>query len=170
MQYIEFRFHGTIHPEQVSVSSMTKRWILLSVVTIMVIAFVAAWLCFSGGVACLTLDRRLEIEVNGVPAQGEVLRNRVTAIVTIRKAGEKHSYELFFEGDTDLTGDMGSVVDCHEWVAPRSPLLLETRNYPPCKRLRKDETALHRWPLIRRGNSMQFVTNDHSTISLVMPD
>ncbi len=152
-----------------SISSMRKRWFLLSALTVIVIAIAVAWLFFSGGVAFLTLDRRLTIEVNGMPVQGNVFRNKVTAIVAIRDAGNKHSYQLFFEGDTDFTGDMGSVVDCHEWVAPDSPFLLETRSYPPCKRLLEDETPLRRWPLISRGISMQFVTRDHSTISVVMP-
>jgi hypothetical protein len=148
---------------------MTKRSIRLSALTVIVIAVLVAWLGFSGRVAYLTLDRRLTIEVNGTPVEGEILRNRVAAIVTRRDAGKKHSYQLLFEGDTDFTGDMGSVVDCHEWVAPHLPLLLETRSYPPCKRLPEDELELRRWPLIWQGNSMQFVTKDHTTISVIIP-
>lgn len=145
---------------------MTKRLLLLSALT--VIAFAVAWLFSSGRVAYLSLDRHLRIEVNGMPLQGDVFRNRVTAIVTRRDVGNKHSYQLFFEGDTDFTGDIGSVVDCHEWVAPHLPFLLETRNYSPCKRLPEDELALQRWPLIWRGNSMQFVTKeDRTTISII---
>jgi len=149
---------------------MTKRLIWLSALTVIVVVVLAPWLGFSGSVAYLTLDRRLTIEVNGTPVEGEILSNRITAIVTRRDAGKKHSYQLLFEGDIDFTGDMGSVVDCHEWVAPRLPFLLETRSYPPCKRLPEDEFALGRWPLIWRGNSIQFVTKDRTTISLVMSD
>jgi hypothetical protein len=148
---------------------MTRKSFLLSALTIIVVASTVAWLFFLGRVAYLSLDRRLTIEVNGTPVQGSVLRNRITAIVTRRDADNKHSYELFFEGDTDFTGVMGSVVDCHEWVAPDAPLLLETRSYPPCWRMPEDETVLRRWPLIRRGNSMQFITKDHATISVAMP-
>src|SRR5260370_9776971 len=90
---------------------MRKSMFLLSALTVIVIAIGVAWLVFSGRVAFLTLDRRLRIEVNGMPVQGNVFRNKVTAIVAIRDAGNKHSYQLFFEGDTDFTGDMGSVVD-----------------------------------------------------------
>jgi len=65
-----------------------------------------------------------------------------------------------------MTGDMGFVVDCRQWVAPHFPLLLQTRNYPPCKRLPEDEYR----SLFSRRHSMQFVTKDHSTISVVSPD
>jgi hypothetical protein len=147
---------------------MKKRWLLLSALTVLVIALVVWWLFFSGRVAYLTLDRRLKVAVNGVPVDGEILGNRVTAIVTRRDAGNEHSYQLLFEGDVDSTGDMGSVIDCHEWVAPHLPLLLETRSYPPCKRLADD--GVQRWSLILRRKSMQFVTKDNSTISVVSPD
>jgi len=161
---------GTFFLGQVSISSMTKRRSLLFALAVLVIASVIGWLGLSRRIVFLTLDRRLKVEVNGMPVEGEIFRNRVTAIVTRRDAGKKHSYQLLFEGDTDFTGDMGSVVDCHEWVAPHLPFLLETRRYPPCKRLPEDELALRRWPLIRRGNSMQFVTKDRSTISVVLPN
>ena len=149
---------------------MIKRWFLLTAITVLVIAMATGWLFLSGRVAYFTLDRRLRIEVNGVPVEGEILGNRVSAIVTRRDAGKKHSYQLFYEGDVDLTGDMGSVADCHRWVAPHFPFLLQTRSYPPCKRLPEDELGLRRWPLMVRGHSMQFVTKDHSTISVVGPD
>jgi hypothetical protein len=65
-----------------------------------------------------------------------------------------------------MTGDMGFVVDCRQWVAPHFPMLLQTRNYPPCKRLPEDKY----WSLMSRGRSMQFVAADHSTISVLSPD
>jgi hypothetical protein len=155
---------------------MTNRWFLLSGLTVLVIALAIGWLVlsgrvayFSGRVAYFTLERRSRIEVNGVPVEGEILGNRFSAIVTRRDAGKQHSYQLFFEGDVDFTGDMGFVADCHEWVAPHFPFLLQTRSYPPCKRLPEDEHGLRRWPLILRSHSMQFVTKDHSTISIVTP-
>lgn len=138
--------------------------------TILVIAVGVTWLSLSRRILYLTLDRRLIIEVNGMPVEGDVLKNKATAVVTRRDAGKKHSYQLLFEGDTDFTGDVGSVIDCHEWVAPHLSFLLETRSYPPCKRLPEDELELPRWPLIRRGNSIQFVTKDRSIIRVVLPN
>ncbi len=147
---------------------MRKRWIALSAPMVLLIALAAAWLGFSGRVAYLTLDRRQKIEVNGVPVEGDILSNRISAIVTRRDAGKEHSYQLLFEGDIDSTGDMGSVVDCHEWVAPRLPFVLKTRSYPPCKRIQADGPALQRWPLIRQSSSMQFIAKDGSIVSVVM--
>ncbi len=149
---------------------MTNRWFLLSALTVLVIALAMGWLVLSRRVAYFTLERRLRIEVDGVPVEGEILGNRFSAIVTRRDAGKKHSYQLFYEGDVDFTGDMGFVADCHRWVAPHFSFLLQTRSYPPCKRLPEDELGLRRWPLMVRGHSMQFVTKDHSTISVVSPD
>ena len=143
---------------------------MFSALMILLIACTAAWLRFSGRIAYLTLDRRLRIEVNGMPVKGETLLNGFTAIVTRRDSGNEHSYLLSFAGDIDFTGNMGYAVDCHEWVAPHLPFLIETRSYPPCKQLPQDGTALWGWPLYHRNNSMQFVTKDHSTIKIVMPD
>jgi hypothetical protein len=89
-----------------------------------------------------------------------------TAVVTTRQAGKNHSYQLFFEGDTDATGDMGFVADCRPWVAPHLPFLPETRNYPPCKKLFGDVSGAGRWPLIDKGKSMQFVLKDQSIIKI----
>ena len=149
---------------------MTNRWFLLSALTVIVIMFAIGWLLLSRRVAYFTLERRLKIEVDGVPAEGEILGNRFSAIVTRRDTGKKHSYQLCYEGDVDFTGDMGSVSDCHQWVAPHFPFLFQTHTYPPCERLPEDELGLRRWPLIVRGHSMQFVTKDYSTISVVKPD
>ena len=146
---------------------MTKRRFLLVALAALLIALAIGWLVLPSRVAYFTLDKRLRIEVNGVPVKGEILGNRFSAIVTIREAGKKHSYQLFYAGDVDKTGDMGEVVDCRQWVAPHFPLLLlQTRNYPPCKRLPEDEYQ----SLMLRGRSMRFVTKDHSIISAVSPD
>jgi hypothetical protein len=145
---------------------MTKRRFLLSALAVFLIALAIGWLAVPSRVAYFTLDKRLRIEVNGVPVEGELLGNRFSAIVTIRDAGKKHSYQLFYAGDVDMTGDMGFVVDCRQWVAPHFSLLLQTRNYPPCNRLPGDEYR----SLMRRAHSMQFITNDRSTISVVSFD
>jgi hypothetical protein len=147
---------------------MHRKRFLLPVVATLVIAFAVAWQLGSDRIACLTLDRLLKVEINGVRVQGEILSNGTNAIVTRRDAGKSHSYQLFFEGDIDSNGDTGTVVDCHEWVAPHFPLLLGTRTYPPCKHLLEDGPG--RWPLVVRSKSMQFVLKDNSTVSVVPPD
>lgn len=130
------------------------------------VALAVAWIGSSGKVACLALDRRWTIEVNGTPVAGEILSNRVTAIVTRRDKGRQRSYRLFFEGDTDRTGDMGFVVDCGSWVAPHLPLLPQTRHYPPCERSFGGVSDPGRWPLIDKGKSMQFVLKDQTIITI----
>jgi hypothetical protein len=149
---------------------MTNRWLLFATITGLVIALAIGWLVLSrsGRVAYLILDRRYRIEVNGVPVKGDILQNSVSAIVTIRDAGKKHSYQLYYEGDVDLSGDMGFVADCREWVAPHFPLLLQTRSYPPCTGF--FSPAVRRWPLVLRRHSMQFVAANQSTISVIGPD
>ena len=149
---------------------MKKKWFVLSAFIVFLIACAVAWLDLSGRVACLTLDRRSTIEVNGVRIEGEILSNGATAILTRRDAGKEHSYQLSFEGDVDSAGDMGSVIDCREWVAPHLPFILETRSYPPCNGAQPNELAHRRWPLFSRGNSMLFVTKDGSTASVAKPN
>jgi hypothetical protein len=151
----------------VSILNVSKKWSVLSALALVAIALGVALLGLRGQVACLIVNKHLSIEVNGMATPGEILTNRNTAIVTRRDVGKKHSYQLLFEGDTDSDGDMGSVVDCHQWVAPRLPFLLETRSYPPCNAL---QIPPHRWSLFNRDHSMQFVAPDHSTISVVIRD
>jgi len=104
--------------------------------------FLWVYLYYSGEVDYLAIKRGLTIEVNGTVVRGEVLEGRMTAIVTTRDGGKEHSYKLFFAGDTDMTGNMGFVADCHRWVSPHFPFLLETRHYPRCKSLRVDRKLI----------------------------
>jgi len=120
----------------------------------------------SVAVELLTLYKGATIEVNGAPVPGEMLKGTRTAIVTRRDSGKRHSYRLFFEGDTDSVGDTGWVIDCHAWVAPRLPFLLEVANYPPCNILSEDVYKDRRWPLFRRGHFIEFVTSDRSTFRI----
>src|SRR5882724_1559453 len=122
----------------VHVLFMRYKWLLPSALTLLAIAVAIRWLGFSRRVAYLTLDQRVKMEVNGVPVAGEILRDGVTAIVTRRDLGRRHSYQLFFEGDVDFTGDTGWVVDCHQWVAPNFPYLLLRHSHPPCRFLLDD--------------------------------
>ncbi|SRR6266849_3530790 len=140
--------------------------LLVALFAFLFVVVVCVYLRSSGAVALLTLRRGATIEVNGAPVPGEMLEGRLTAIVTRRDRKKRHSYRLFFEGDTDSTGDMGWVIDCHAWVAPRLPLLLEVADYPPCNILSEDVYRDRRWPLFRRGHFIEFVTSNRSTIRI----
>ena len=146
--------------------SVNTRHLLVALFAFLLVALVCVYLRSSGTVALLTLNRSARIEVNGTPVPGEMLEGTLTAIVTRRDSGKRHSYRLFFEGDTDSTGNAGWVIDCHAWVAPRFPMLLEAGNYPPCNLLSEDVYKDRRWPLIRRGLSLEFVTSDLSTVRI----
>jgi hypothetical protein len=145
---------------------MKRKWLYLAAFALLLILVAFGFLLFSGRLGFLTLNTRAKIEMNGAPISGELLVGRATAIVTTRGPGKSHSYGLFFEGDTDFTEDMGSVVDCGGWVAPNLPVLPETRNYPPCKNPFEDAYRARRWPLIDKGRFMQFVLKDQSTIRI----
>src|SRR5271169_2925907 len=107
---------------RVLVSNSVMRWLILPVAVFLVLMLVWAWLLFSGRASYFILSRGATFTVNGVPVPGHLLRGRATAIVTTREAGKEHSYQVRFAGDTDFTGNMGNVIDCHEWVAPRLPI------------------------------------------------
>jgi len=80
--------------------------------------------------------------------------------------GKRISIDYCFEGDTDSNGDTGLVIDCHAWVAPHLPFLLEVANYPPRNILSEDVYKDRRWPLFRRGPFIEFLTDDLSTIQI----
>jgi hypothetical protein len=131
---------------------------------LLVAASFACYLYFSGRAEFLVLERGRSIKVNGVPVPGEVLGRRGTdivtrrggtAIVTRRDAGKEHSYELFPAGDTDMTGDAGSVGDCHPWVAPHLPFIVVIH---PC-------TGTGAGRLMGNGG-LHFTTADKSIIQL----
>jgi hypothetical protein len=124
-----------------------------------------AFLERTGKAVLLVLDRHAAVEANGVPVPGEMLVGTATAIVTRRDPGKEHSYLLFFAGDVDSKGDMGDVVDCHKWVAPHLPVLLVTRDYPPCVAISGDGAGSRRRPLmVQVAGGMQFVAEDQSII------
>ncbi len=148
------------------VSNCVMRWLILTVAAFLVLLLVCAWLVLSGRVSYFVLSRDATITLNGTRVPGRVLDGRATAIGTTLQAGKEHSYQLLFAGDTDFTGNMGNVVDCDEWVAPHFPVLIETRDYPPC--VRREGSESNGWPLINRANGMQFVTKDSKTITLTL--
>ena len=145
---------------------MKKKALIVIALVVLSILGAGAFLRFYNAVSYLTRNRSAKIQVNGKPVDGDVLEGRLTAIVTRRDAGKVHSYRIFFEGDTDANGGTGFVIDCHAWVAPRLPFLLEAANYPPCNMLSEDVYKDRRWPLFRRGQFIEFLTNDLSTIRI----
>jgi|SRR5689334_12076025 hypothetical protein len=150
----------------VSKVTMVKKRVAVVATICVVAALAVTWMVRSGKIAFLSLERHRTIRVNGTPVPGEILGNKFTAIVTRRDEGKQHSYQLFFEGDTDFTGDMGFIVDCGQSVAPQVPLLVETSNYPSCKRLLGDVSDTGRWPLIDKGKSMQFALEDQTILAI----
>jgi hypothetical protein len=156
-------------PDARLVSNLFMRWLGLTVAAFVVFLLVWVWLGSSGKASYFILSRGATITVDGAPVPGRVLHRRSTAIVTTREAGKEHSYQVLFAGDTDFTGNMGNVIDCHEWVAPRFPVLLETRNYPPCVARPEDGPDSSGWPLMNKENGMQFVTKKGQTIMLMLP-
>lgn len=51
------------------------------------------------------------------------------------------------------------MIDCHAWVAFRLPFLLEVPYTPP-NILSEDVYKDRRWPLLRRGHFIEFMTSD----------
>jgi hypothetical protein len=144
-------------------SSKNKGSLAVALVALSALA-ACAFLRSYNAVALLTRNKSATIEVNGARVQGEILDGRLTAIVTRRDPGKVHSYRLFFKGDMDPNGETGFVIDCHAWVAPRLPFLLEVANYPPCNILSEDVYKDRRWMLFRRGPFIEFGTDGLSTI------
>ena len=99
---------------------MKTRWFFFGAFALGLVALGLGYCYTSGRLEFLTLDNHAKIDLNGAPVQGHFLEGHrhTTALVTISEAGKEQTYQLFFEGDTDRTGDMGSVSDCGTWVAP----------------------------------------------------
>ena len=145
---------------------MKTRWFFFGAFALGLVALGLGYCYASGRLEFLTLDNHAKIDLNGAPVQGQFLEGHrhTTALVTISEAGKEQTYQLFFEGDTDRTGDMGTVSDCGTWAAPRLPLLLETRNYPLCKHFLRSRTP--RWSLFDKGDSMEFLLPDQSKVRI----
>ena len=148
------------------VSNIIMRLLSLTATAFLVLSILCIWLVRSRRVSYFVLNRNAVITVNGTRVPGRVLDGKSTVIVTTEMAGKEHSYELRFEEDTDFTGNMGNVVDCHEWSAPRLRVLIETRDYPPC--MRQEHSESKGWPLINSANGMEFITADGQTVGLML--
>jgi len=112
----------------------------------------------------LLRDRHSALEMNGVAIDGDVLERDFFAIVTRRDAGKQHSYLLSFAGDVDPVGNIGSVTDCHDWVAPRFPLLILTRTYPPCTMRQGEDKQSWVWSLKLHEKGEKFSTPTQEVI------
>jgi hypothetical protein len=145
---------------------MKRKGLIVAALVVLPIFAACLVLRSTNAVAFLVRNRKATVEVNGKLVQGEILDGRLSTIVTRRDEGKAHSYRLFFEGDTDSNRNTGWVIDCHAWVAPRLPVLLEAANYPPCNILSDDVYKDRRWPLFRRGHFIEFVADDFSTIRI----
>jgi hypothetical protein len=95
---------------------MKSTQIGLGIIALGLAAFAIGDCYFAGSLRFLKLDTNPKISVNGAAVPGELLVGQTTAVVTVRDTDKAHSYQLFFEGDTDFTGDMGSLVDCGAWA------------------------------------------------------
>ena len=134
--------------------------------TICLLTSIAFYLHLTGRFGLLRRTPQWKVEVNGAVVDGGVLVGRAFAVVTRRDKGKEHSYALFYEGDVDQTGDMGRVIDCREWIAPKLPILIETRNYPMCKVRPHARASGSRLPLTAKNGAPQFLTVDGDVISI----
>jgi hypothetical protein len=135
-------------------------------VTICLLTAAVSYLHLTGRFAFLRRATDWNVAVNGVTVDGEVLAGRAFAVVTRRDKGQEHSYLLFYEGDVDQTGNMGRVIDCRKWIAPRLPILIETGSYPNCKVRSHDNANTFRMSLMSKDGIPQFLTTDGDVISL----
>lgn len=143
---------------------------LALIISVLASLCLVAWgLHLNGKWAFLVRDHSQVVEVSGVVVDGDVYWHRFAAPVTRRDVGGQHSYMLGFAGDIDPAGNIGSVTDCHRWVAPRLPLLLHTHTYPPCV-VRPYETGQPWiWSLAEHQNGtkvvgVKFTTPEHDTV------
>ena len=131
--------------------------------TMCLLTSIAFYLHLTGRFGLLRRTPQWKVEVNGAVVDGDVLVGRAFAVVTRRDKGKEHSYALFYE---DQTGDMGRVIDCREWIAPRLPILIETRTYPICKVRSHDMSKGSHLPLTAKNGAPQFPTADGDVIAI----
>ena len=125
-------------------------------------------LYLSGKFRVLTINRSTQIQVNGrvVPSELFTAPGSHSAILTIREHGKERSYRILGAGDIDMVGNMGFVIDCHHWIAPRSPLLLEFGNYPRCE-VRPEDGVRWGYPLMSKRGIVQFVNSSGDKVTLI---
>jgi hypothetical protein len=161
----ELRSVGTTSVSSASNFDMKKKRIVFLLSVLISITAVCIYVGTSTEFALLKKSQ-VAVEVNGTRVSGDMFEGTRHAIVTRRDARKQHSYRLFFEVDTDASGDTGFVVDCPNWVAPGFPVLLETSSYPPCPIPSQEEGPYGRWRLVRSGQYLQFVTPSRETFKI----
>jgi hypothetical protein len=128
---------GILHLNPVSNRIVKARTRIVGILFAFLLLFAATYYWLSTRLLVLTSNRTAKVEIRGAPVAADVLDGTLTTLVTMQKSNGRHSYLLILEGDTDSTGDTGSVVDCHEWASPRIPLLLMSTNHPAAWQLQK---------------------------------
>ncbi len=76
-----------------------------------------------------------------------------------------HSYLLLYAGDVDRMGDLGQVIDCGKWIAPRLPILIQTDSYPNCN-VGSAGAGVSRISLTSKGTAQLFTTREQDVISI----
>ncbi len=142
-----------------------RRFVSIAATTCLLIVAVSYWYA-TGRFDLLRWTPHWTIEVNGAAVHGDVQVGRGSAVVTRRDKGKEHSYLLLYEGDVDQTGDIGQVIDCGDWLAPRLPILIQTSSYPNCKVRAGEGASRPRMSLTVKGIAEQFVTTDRDVISI----
>ena len=138
------------------------KWILGVALIGILLCSLWYYLTFSRAASYVVLNRNFILKVNEHSVPGEILEGRWGAVITRRDPGHSHSWILVYAGDIDQVANMGSVVDCGDWVAPRLPILLMTAKYPPCT---MQGTRNHKG-LIARWRSEEFNALDGSIVSI----
>jgi hypothetical protein len=141
-----------------------RRFALIAAVSCLLIG-AASYAYISGRFDLLRRAEHYTIEVNGAAIHGDVLVGRASAVVTRRDEGHTHSYLLLYEGDVDQTGDIGQVIDCGDWIAPRLPILIQTSSYPTCN-VRSARAGVSRISLTYKGTAQRFTTSEQDVISI----
>jgi hypothetical protein len=63
------------------------------------------------------------------------------------------------------TYNIGQVIDCGDWIAPRLPILIQTSSYPKCD-VRSARASALRTSLMSKGKAEQFITTEQDVISI----
>jgi hypothetical protein len=133
-----------------------RRFTLIAAVSCLLVG-AALYAYISGRFDLLHRAEHCTIEVNGATIHGDVLVGRASALVTRKDNGNTHSYLLLYEGDVDRVGDIGRVIDCGDWIAPRLRILVQTSSYPACN-VRSASAGVFRISLSSKGTEQRFTT------------
>jgi hypothetical protein len=91
------------------------------------LAAVVAYGIFQGYTTCFWLSPWAKVMVDGRDVKGYVHKSGRALIITRQDGAKPHSYLVGLRDDVKQT-----VLDCHQWIAPRSPMLLSNHQAPLC--------------------------------------